>query len=482
VLAFLVPTAATLNINNGLIPNKSTKDSTTPMASVASAVTATQYTKYNSHKEPLEVPIYPWENVSIPSAVITTGDKLYIGTALHLYTTPSGKIEYEYIPLPSKISNDTFHLIIQNYVQDSSNAQSKYMNNEVTVSFVSPAYWERDSIIYIQVTFTKEFTWPPTTFHYKGYIKCYIKDKYLYEYGWNWVAEEAVSIYVDFTLTRPGESKTFNIPVQVGHTTVGLKKVVVTVPSLGISVDKGYIFVQKINVSEEIVKPLNPSNPNADPKDVLPYLIYDYHHIHREDPLGTTALHHPSIWYRLAAEAADAVRETDVNGGLGAIGRRIASWVNSHFNYSKIYNGTDLFSYSASDTWLINHRDKNGKFHGVCDEYSTLFVSFARAMNLPAREIGLGGKDLFNAPLAHATVEVWADNTWIHIELVEVVVYNPPLPWFYRFMFITIDKVYVFVNANELFPIDGLLSAKLDVDQNHEINFGIYEGPNNYKF
>ena len=239
VLAFLVPTAAALNINNRLIQNNNTKNSIVPMASVASAATATQYTKYNSHKEPLEVPIYPWENASIPSAVITAGDKLYIGTALHLYTTPSGKITYEYIPLPSKISNETFRTIIQNYVQDSSTAQIESTSNDVTVDVTGPAYWERDSTVNIQVTFTKEFTWPPTTFHYAGYIKCYIEDKYLYGSEWDWFIEATGSKYVDFTLTRPGESKTFNVPVQVGHTTVGLKKVVVTVPGLGISIDEG---------------------------------------------------------------------------------------------------------------------------------------------------------------------------------------------------------------------------------------------------
>ena len=484
VFAFIIPSATTLNRSTKSLIDLQTDTKANSTGNVSPMALSTYSTVHRSPNKPVEVPIYPWENKSIPSAVVTAENKLYIATALHIHITPDGKTEQEYIPLPSKVSNDTLRTIIQNYAQDSSRVQIESSSNDVTVDVTGPAYWERDSTVYIQVTFTKEFTWPPSSFHYAGHINCYVKDKYFYESGWYWVTEESGSMYVDFTLTQPGESKTFNVPVQVGHTTVGLKKVVVTVPGLGISVDEGYVFVQKINVAKEIVGPINPSNPNEEPKNVLPYLVGE------EDPLGATDLHHPNTWYRLAAEAADAIQQTDVTSNLGGIARRIANWVNSHFIYTKTYNGSDLVNYSASDTWLINHRDENGMFHGVCDEYATLFVSFARAMNLPAREIGLGGVDWSNAWLGHETVEVWAqvENQyysgyyWIHIELVVTVYYDPPLPSFYRTMFKSITDVYVLTNATEPNSIKtGLLISSLSPD-NYEIKYKNYEGPNNYKF
>ena len=483
VFAFIIPSVATLNRSTKSLIDLQTDTKANSTSDVSPMTLSTHPIVHRSPNKPVEVPIYPWENKSIPSAVVTTKNKLYIATAMHVHIAPDGKTEYEYIPLPSVISNDSLRTIIQNYAHDSgSDSQIESSSNDVTVDVTGPAYWERDSTVYIQVTFTKEFTWPPSSFHYTGYINCYIKDKYFYESGWYWVTEESGSMYVDFTLTQPGESKTFNVPVQVGHTTVGLKKVVVTVPGLGISVDEGYVFVQKINVAKEIVGPINPSNPNEEPKNVLPYLVGE------EDPLGTTDLHHPNTWYKLAAESADAIQQTDVSSNLGGIARRIANWVNSHFNYTETYNGFDLFNYSASDTWLINHRDENGMFHGVCDEYGTLFVSFARAMNLPAREIGLVGVDWSNAYAAHVTVEVWAQvenqyyyYSWIHIELVGAVYYDPPLPSFYRIVFKSITDVYALTNATEPPIKTGLLIASISPD-NYEIKYRPYEGPNNYKF
>ena len=455
--AFLVPSTATLSTINKNFPSNKTTEAVLTRGGTPATALLTQVSQNSEYRESLKVPIYPWENKSIPSAYVKSNNEPYrVVTAIRTHALKTNESDYEYIQLPPTIDDCALPFIIRNSIN--SNIQPKAYEEDLIIEITVPAYWERDTTIYVEVKFTKPPTyWPPTTpVHYTDDIVINVKDKYFVPgYGWLWTNEEKApaQLHVDFTLVNPWETRSFRIPVEIGHTTIGLKKVVVTFINHAMIVDEGYIFVQKIN-SDEIGN--------------LNYLTSYY--LFAENPLGETDLHHPMKWYKMAGEATDSLYMT--NDDFKTITDRLGNWVTNNFVYDK---DSLSLSYTASDTWLINHRDDDGKFHGVYDEYAVIFVSFARALNLPARQIRIEGTNSSNKRDAHEFPEVWNRNTWIHIEIAGAYLYNPDTPNIFRQMgFKSIDLVQALIYVTDD-DGDGLVTYYSEI-------WGDYYGPNGYTF
>ena len=262
----------------------------------------------------------------------------------------------------------------------------------------APAYWERGESITISVHFRNN-GWSP--FSYSGYIYCYIKDYYTDVPGGQWVTEKTASKYASFTL-RAHFEYTVSISFYAPYTTPGLKKIVVSITgSLSRTLDMGYNFVQKYKSGELGT----PTHLASDSETQL-----------TEDPLEASDLFHLTDWtvIRRAGEAGDCWRRdaTPID-----VGYYIMDYVHTHFVYDKNYQSIPLGDYlTASDLWLINHRDSNGYYHGVCDEYSVLFASYARSLGMPARVILIWFAEGSTENQGHAFNEFWDGDAWIHAD------------------------------------------------------------------
>ena len=113
-------------------------------------------------------------------------------------------------------------------------------------------------------------------------------------------------------------------------------------------------------------------------------------------------------------------------------------WVHDHFKYDP---STVLFEYNGlkytfknltvADLYTLNHVFSDGKYHGVCDEYATLYVSFMRALNVPARYMIISLHEVDGNFTAHAFAEVWVNDPsgseyfWMHADPTWNIYNNP---------------------------------------------------------
>lgn len=80
--------------------------------------------------------------------------------------------------------------------------------------------------------------------------------------------------------------------------------------------------------------------------------------------------------------------------------RAIADWVFEHLAYVPGASNCDT---SAADTFMSRK--------GVCRDYAHLFISFARAMGVPARMVSVYAPGI-DPPDFHAIADVWLDGAW----------------------------------------------------------------------
>ncbi|MEM5516720.1 transglutaminase family protein [Henriciella sp. AS95] len=88
----------------------------------------------------------------------------------------------------------------------------------------------------------------------------------------------------------------------------------------------------------------------------------------------------------------------DLSGGAQATA--MADWVFDHLDYVP---GSSTGVTSAADTFMSRQ--------GVCRDYAHLFISFARAMGLPARMVSVYAPGI-EPPDFHAIADVWLDGAW----------------------------------------------------------------------
>ncbi|MGQ4915334.1 MAG: transglutaminase domain-containing protein [Candidatus Asgardarchaeia archaeon] len=274
-----------------------------------------------------------------------------------LYTNDSDSIRY-YIVSTARIYNNK---VIYENPNISSNDNVILSGTGVQVTPIVPSYWTRGSTIAIKVRFDNN---NPTPFTYSGYIYCYIKDLYIpYIYE---TTEASGQKYASFTI-GPYSYKYVYVYVNIGYRMVGLKKVVVDVTgTLSLHFDLGYNFVQQFKRSEVGNPTLVDSN---------------------EDVYELSDLHHHNQWsvIKKAGEAGDY--PFDIRYTLYDVMQRVEVYMLDWVHYHFVYDEAILPEYIAvADLWIMSH-EQNGKYHGVCDEYTTIYVSFSRALNIPARYI-----------------------------------------------------------------------------------------------
>jgi len=280
------------------------------------------------------------------------------------------------------------------------NKEEKYVmsNGLISVIPLVPSVWQRSSTIRVKVRFENHMPFP---FHYSGYIKCYVKDTYYSGSSRIWVTEAFSQKYVSFTIA-PYSRKTVSLYVHIGYTTVGLKKVVVEITgTLQLTFDLGYNFVQKVNTNELGT----PTKVNS-----------------LENYFELSDLFHFNQWSVLkkAAKAIDAGYQDRVS--IRNAAQDLMNWIYYHFIYYT--SNVALLNYTASDIWLLSNT-YNEYYIGVCDEYTVLYISFARGMNIPTRMIAVFFVTYFSGQivldgtrgsLGHIFAEIWDGNTWVHVD------------------------------------------------------------------
>ncbi|MEQ9714505.1 MAG: transglutaminase-like domain-containing protein [Candidatus Asgardarchaeum sp.] len=357
--------------------------------------------------------IKPNENGTGFVTLITSSNKLgvkyFIGSAFRYYFKKTIAKNYKYyvyeepIQLPNKMTLSDF----EEYLTTDSNVMS---SGYIDVYVYAPAYWSRFQTITVKIKVVNNMPFPYT---FIGYARAFVKDKYLdgdTNYNdWEWVTESSGSAHISFKL-NPGRYKWIYVQVSIGCTSVGLKKIVAGLDLIDFQlyVDKGYNFVQRFNKAYDYPPPTL-VNQN-------------------EDVFEQNDLIHPTYWsvIKKAGEATDSpyIHQNCIDTPFES-GEKVLHWVNSHFTPDSesilfTYNSKKytFFNVTAADIWTLAHIFSDGKYHGICDEYTTLYVAFMRSLNVPTRYIVV---DFFMIG-GHAFAEIWAKDpnktyfSWIHAD------------------------------------------------------------------
>jgi transglutaminase-like putative cysteine protease len=123
------------------------------------------------------------------------------------------------------------------------------------------------------------------------------------------------------------------------------------------------------------------------------------------DNLETNDLYHfPfSEGYTIISEAATAADNT--NSPF-----ETANSLNTYVNDTMHYVDSDMNElYAASDLYVINQG-----YEGVCDEYSTMDVTFSRSLGIPSRFLGITWVNETGYSYGHAILENRIAGAWIH--------------------------------------------------------------------
>ena len=366
--------------------------------------------------------------------------------------------------------------------------QVQLASSSIEVTCYAPLSWERNTTIkttvYIQNTGF-------FTFSFNGYISVIIQDEYV-ERGGGHEHYIHTDTYADvpanFTLHRFG-FYICDIYVHIpADTPVGLKSIVVTLgsqPCTGATFNMGYQFVQKYyhteldNYREEPYKNWLSYYPSPDIGDISHQLILNEC---ETGDLGEGPLWHPADLdvIKFAGKAGDAPY---IDTTVYEVGKNATSWVYQHFIYydhTLVHNGKEynFVDYTYTDLQQIDlyYEMGTGYFYGVCDEYATMFVSFMRALNIPARQLFL------YAVFYHDIAEVWVGNTWIHSDPTKGI-YDDPTNTFYNNL--AIYSIYVVITALDR-NNDGLYNSSFYYNLWCHDQIGLerlvakYTGPNDY--
>jgi transglutaminase-like putative cysteine protease len=134
------------------------------------------------------------------------------------------------------------------------------------------------------------------------------------------------------------------------------------------------------------------------------------------DNLETSDLYHfPfSEGYAIISEAATAADNT--NSPF-----ETANSLNTYVNDTMHYVDSDTNElYAASDLYVINHGHE-----GVCDEYSTMDVTFSRSLGIPSRFLGITWVNETGYSYGHAILENRIAGAWIHSDPTWHIFNNP---------------------------------------------------------
>ena len=211
-----------------------------------------------------------------------------------------------------------------------------------------------------------------------------------------WSLEDGYGYYKTFNNLAPGSTMTVSTPFKpiIALSSIGIKPI-----AFEVRVDPGDVSTDFANMPYDGIEKYN---------NGITYL---------SDPdggenLGTSDLYHFPFeeGYRIISEAALAGDNTTTPYETA---NKINSYVKKAMHYDdEIYLSR---SYTASDLWVVNHKNATGHYIGVCDEYVALFDSFARSLGIPSKYYLISYLNVSNSSGgAHAISEVWDGNEWIH--------------------------------------------------------------------
>jgi hypothetical protein len=200
--------------------------------------------------------------------------------------------------------------------------------------------------------------------------------------------EEMTGTSAPFTNLAPGANCTVSIPFVVsGVGSVGIKPM-----GFYITVDPDNAMTWAGQLSLNAIEKYNNDASHLPDPD-------------GGDNLETSDLYHFPFneGYALIEEAATAADNTVVPYDTG---KKLNQYVKGKMTYTE--TDTNLF-YAASDLYV-----KNEGYKGVCDEYSTMDITFSRSLGIPSRFLGITWVNETGSAYGHAILEHRIGGVWIH--------------------------------------------------------------------
>jgi Transglutaminase-like enzymes, putative cysteine proteases len=213
---------------------------------------------------------------------------------------------------------------------------------------------------------------------------------------WSW--EDGYGYAAPFYDLAPYATTIVSVPFQVinGVSSVGKKPLYAEV-----RVDPGSISTHLVQLPTDGIEVYNNAIQLADPDGGV--------------SLATSDLNHPYN-YTILMDAATA---GDNTYAPYATSSQINTYVYQHMGYD-FFHTEPYYHSAASDLYLLC----NGYF-GDCTEFAALFVSYERALHIPARYYAVTYRDTVGQMRGHAISEIWNGTNWIHADQVANVFNGP---------------------------------------------------------
>jgi hypothetical protein len=209
-----------------------------------------------------------------------------------------------------------------------------------------------------------------------------------------WSLEDGYGYYRTFSNLAPNANTTVTVPFQAvsAYSSIGVKPIAIEV--------------------------------RVDPNDVSTHFAwmpvdgiekYNNNAGHLCDPDGGINLATSDIYHFPFNEGYSIISEAAVAGDDTTTPYETAEKINFYVHDAMDYD-YDMFldrNYTASDLWIISHTSDSGHYIGVCDEYSTLFNAFNRALGIPSKQYYMNMTNS-SGITHHEMAELWDGQEWIH--------------------------------------------------------------------
>ncbi|MDY0386704.1 MAG: transglutaminase-like domain-containing protein [Methanolobus sp.] len=212
-----------------------------------------------------------------------------------------------------------------------------------------------------------------------------------------WSAEDGYGSYKTFSNLAPDSNTTVTVPFKPTSTqsSIGIKPI-----ALEVRVDPDDISTHFVWM----------------PYDGIEKYNNDVNHL--SDPDGGDNLEISDLYHFPFNEGYRIISEAAVAGDNTITPYETANEINKYVHDIMHYDEEEYLDrkYTAADLWIVNHKNASGNYIGVCDEYATLSVSFARSLGVPSKYYYMGYLNMSNNSEsgAHAISEIWDGNEWIH--------------------------------------------------------------------
>lgn len=361
----LIPVSATVN-------NSKVANNTSDMPEFEEWVKPMDLSEYNGHKPQVkQEPLSPEELEKTSPFIIALNE--------------SEKKELNSIPKETTFQQANFEsggqisINIPAKSTELSESEGKTRSNpDVKITEVTYQwYWVQDTIFNNYVTI-------------HNYGTSTVSGKVLF-----WSAEDGYGYYKSFSNLAPDSNTTVTVPFKPTSTqsSIGIKPI-----ALEVRVDPDDISTHFVWM----------------PYDGIEKYNNDVNHL--SDPDGGVNLNTSDIYHFPFNEGYNIIFEAAVAGDNSTTPYETANQITDHV-FKVMHYDCEKFldrNYTASDLWIINHRNASGYYIGVCDEYTTLSNAFNRALGIPSKQYYLNMTNSSGNRSAHEMAEIWDGQEWIH--------------------------------------------------------------------